>query len=104
MVCEQGTQALTDLWKSIPKDIRDNQDLKDHFVICAESAKAYYAQNQNEYPEIELLDKLVKLFDSVKEVLKEDESLNVQRIIDEKEVSAYDKTIKFLTSKQPQNG
>jgi len=102
LICEKGTDALTALWKSIPKQARDNEDLKSHFVICAESAKAYDNINNSESEEQNsLLDNLIELFKKCdKSQLSENELLDASRIIENKETLSYEKLINFLNSKQ----
>lgn len=102
LICEKGTEALTALWKSIPKQARDNEELKNHFVICAESAKAYDSiNNPDSENETSLLDSLIELFEKCdKSKLSSDEINNINRIIDEKEETNFAKAIEFLNSKK----
>jgi hypothetical protein len=102
LICEKGTEALTALWKSIPKQARDNEDLKNHFVICAESAKAYDSiNNPDSENETSLLDSLIDLFEKHdKTKLSSDEVNNINRIIDEKEETNFAKAIELLKSKK----
>lgn len=99
MMCEQGVAALENLWNSITKDQQDK--LKRHFILCKESAKAYEKQNSDDAEG--LLETITTLYSEVAQFLTTDEAVDINRIIDKKEVASYDKALKFLTSKQPKN-
>lgn len=93
---------------NIPLDL--GNDMKaaatDALKKCASElgiAQDIYAPN--EYKEIfvtptmeddELLEEIVGLFESCGEYLSEDDALNIERVIDTKEVSSYKKVHKFL--------
>lgn len=101
LICEKGTEELTKLWKSIPKELKSNEDLKSHFVICSESAKAYDKINSGEESETEVsLEEIQKLFTEVEESLTEDEKNAINDVIKNKVVSSYEKTVKLLKSKK----
>lgn len=48
MVCEQGTEALNSLWKTLSKDQQKNIKIISHFSLCKESAKSYDKLNTPE--------------------------------------------------------
>jgi len=93
LICETGVEALTKLWNSIPKELKSNQGLKDHFAICGESAKAYDAQNNPTEPTVELLDQIEILFDLKKSKLLPDDYLYIENVINNKIESEYDKVL-----------
>lgn len=100
LICEKGVDALTELWNSIPKELKPA--LKSHFALCGESAKAYDEMNNQESSnEISLYDSLVELFEKTQKIkLSSDEFNNITRIIEEKEETNYSKAIELLKSKQ----
>lgn len=93
LICENGYDALNTYWKTVPKDLTKNQDLLDHFKLCAESAKAYDAQNANQEPTVELFDQLEILFDLKKDKLLPDDYLYIENIINNKIEPDYTKAI-----------
>jgi hypothetical protein len=100
MVAEQGVKALEQLWNTLSKE--NKMVLKDHVNICKESALAY--DNQGMESEFESDDEKFNLLTNLRSKtlknLSAQEEFDVDRIIKEKEVSSYDKAIKFLTLKQ----
>lgn len=92
LVCEQGVDALTKLWTSVPKELKSDQSLKDHFALCGESAKAYDAQNIDG-EEFDKLEKIVELFDAKLESLNDEDKTFIQGVIDSKDEANYDKVI-----------
>lgn len=92
LVCEQGVDALTKLWNGVPKELKSNQSLKDHFALCGESAKAYDAQNIDG-EEFDKLEKIVELFDLKLESLSDEDKTFIQGVIDSKDEANYDKVI-----------
>jgi len=99
LICEQGTDALTNLWNSLTKE--QKAKLKDHFILCGESAKAYEkisleSESENEIDKLSLLS---SLYSECEENLSEDDKNNYNRIINAKESASYDKLIEFLKSK-----
>lgn len=100
LVCEQGTEALNSLYKSLHKDYQKNIKIISHFAVCKESAQAYDELNNPADDENEVtLEKLDKLFKSLKSSLTDLEIANCKRIIDNKEVNSYYNMNKFLTDK-----
>jgi hypothetical protein len=101
LICEQGADALTNLWKSIPKELRNNKDLIDHFAVCGESAKAYdkaKAEVDNDGSTESIYSELLTTFELIKETIPTYQFDNIKRVIDNKETSAYDKTLSYLKS------
>lgn len=47
LICEQGFEALNDYWRTIPKELKNNQSLLSHFKVCTESARAYDLINKD---------------------------------------------------------
>jgi uncharacterized protein HemY len=93
--------ALTNLWKSIPKNLRNNQNLIDHFSVCGESAKAYdkaKAEAENDGSLDSVFNELQTTFQLMKDVIPADQFDNIKRVIDQKETSAYEKTLSYLKS------
>ena len=103
LVCEKGVDALTELWKSIPKELKSDKGLKDHFALCGESAKAYDEQGKEEDDSETKLNAIQELYNKTESILTNDESVDINRIIKEKETASYDKAIKYLTSKLPKD-
>jgi len=99
LICEQGTEALTQLWNSLSKEQKSK--LKNHFALCGESAKAYDEMNNSNSEEsnIDKLGRLTELFTKAEENLTEEEKTFTKRIIDTKEATSYDKLETFLNSK-----
>jgi hypothetical protein len=101
LICEQGADALTNLWKSIPKELRNNKDLIDHFAVCGESAKAYdkaKAEVDNDGSTESIYSELLTTFELIKETIPTYQFDNIKRVIDNKETSAYYKTLSYLKS------
>lgn len=99
LVCEQGADELTKLWKSIPKELRDKKELIDHFAVCGESAKAYdkaKAEADNDGSSESIYNELVTTFELIKESIPSDQFDGIKRVIDQKETSAYEKTLSYL--------
>jgi dephospho-CoA kinase len=99
LICEQGTEALTKLWKSIPKELRDKKELIEHFAVCGESAKAYdkaKAEADNDGSSESIHNELVTTFELIKESIPADQFDGIKRVIDQKETSAYEKTLSYL--------
>jgi hypothetical protein len=92
LICEQGVDALTKLWNGVPKELKSDQSLKDHFALCGESAKAYDAQNADG-EEFDKLEKIVELFDAKLESLSDEDKTFIQGVIDSKDEANYDKVI-----------
>lgn len=99
LICEQGTDALTQLWNSLTKEQKSK--LKNHFALCGESAKAYDEMNNSNSEEsnINKLELLTELFTKAEQNLTEEEKTFSKRIIDTKESTSYDKLETFLNSK-----
>jgi hypothetical protein len=91
-VCEKGVNALTELWKSIPKEYKAVQSLKDHFALCSESAKAYDAQNVNE-EESNPLETIKILFKELEFKLSSENIVLIESVIQEQKTDQYDKVI-----------
>lgn len=92
LVCEKGVDALTELWNSVPKELKSDKSLKDHFALCGESAKAYDAQNSDS-EEFDKLEKIQELFDLKKEQLGVADVTFIEGVIEAKDESNYDKVI-----------
>jgi len=92
LICEQGYEALNNFWKKIPKELKTEQSLLDHFKLCTESAKAYDAQN-TDAEEFDKLEKIVELFDAKLESLSDEDKTFIQGVIDSKDEANYDKVI-----------
>lgn len=92
LVCEKGVDALTELWNSVPKELKSDKSLKDHFALCGESAKAYDAQNADS-EEFDKLEKIQELFELKKEQLEDVGVTFIQGVIDSKDEANYDKVI-----------
>lgn len=94
LICEQGTTALTTLWKSLTKEQQKNIKLISHFAICGESAKAYDAQNdpsdENGDNPLEVIKTLFKQFESK---IEAGDAMVIQSVIDNQTVSEYVKII-----------
>lgn len=99
LICEQGYESLNNFWKSIPKELKSEQSLLDHFALCTESAKAYDAQN-SDGEEFDKLAKIQELFDAKKESLGVAEQTFIQGVIDDKDETNYDKVIYQLNKVQ----
>lgn len=97
LVCEQGYEKLNELWKSIPKELKSEQSLLDHFALCTESAKAYDSQNADG-EQFNKLEKIQELFDAKKALLGVADQTFIQGVIDEKDEANYDKVIYKLTN------
>lgn len=91
LICEQGVDALTNLWKSIPKDLKKEKSLIDHFALCGESAKAYDSQNSDE--EVDKVELIKTLFKELEPKIEASDYMIIQSVIDNKKVSEYDKVI-----------
>lgn len=91
LVCEQGTEALTSLWKSLTKEQKANIKLISHFTVCGESAKAYDAQKNPE--EDDLLGQIKSLFSELESKLDAGSSMVIQSVIDNKTESEYDRVL-----------
>lgn len=99
LVCEQGADELTKLWKSIPKELRDKKELIEHFAVCGESAKAYdkaKAEADNDGSSESIYNELVTTFELIKESIPADQFDGIKRVIGQKETSAYEKTLSYL--------
>jgi hypothetical protein len=92
LVCEKGVDALSELWKSIPKEIKANQSLKDHFALCGESAKAYDAQKSDE-EESDPLETIKTLFKELEPKIEPSDCMIIQSVIDNQKSEEYDKLI-----------
>lgn len=92
LICEQGVDALTKLWASVPKELKSDQSLKDHFALCGESAKAYDAQNLDS-EEFDKLEKIEGLFELKKEQLGVADVTFIEGVIKDKDEANYDKVI-----------
>ena len=92
LVCEQGYEKLNELWKSIPKELKANQSLKDHFALCTESAKAYDAQNSTD-EESNPLEVIKALFKELEFKIEAGDCMVIQSIIDNQKTDEYDKVI-----------
>lgn len=100
LICEQGTEALNKLYKSLSKEYQKNIKIISHFAICKESAIAYDEMNNPADGEnVITIDGLKGLFDEAEPSLNDEEKAHCKRIIDEKEVNSYQKLHKFLTDK-----
>lgn len=99
LVCEKGVDALTELWNSVPKELKADKSLKDHFALCGESAKAYDAQNSDS-EEFDKLEKIQELFELKKEQLNEIDLAFIDDVIKFKKEVEYDKVIYQLTSQK----
>lgn len=92
LVCEKGVEALTELWNTVPKELKSDQSLKDHFAICGESAKAYDAQNADS-EDFDKLEKIQELFELKKEKVSTADTLFIEEVIRLKQEENYDKVI-----------
>lgn len=90
LTCEQGVDALTKLWESVPKEFKPK--LKEHFALCGESAKAYDAQNTNE-EEVDKLTLIQTLFEGKKEKLGVADTEFIEGVIKDKDEANYDKVL-----------
>lgn len=92
LACEKGVDSLTALWNNIPKELKSDKSLKDHFALCGESAKAYDAQNA-ESNDFDKFEKIKKLFELKKEQLGVADKTFVEGVIESKDESQYEKVI-----------
>jgi hypothetical protein len=69
-----------------------------------EEVKDVFSTIDTEFEDVTSIEKINELLSNCKDDLEQDVIDSIQRIIDNKEKASYDKTIKFLTSKQPTNG
>lgn len=92
LVCEKGVDALTALWNNVPKELKSDKSLKDHFALCGESAKAYDAQN-SDGEEFDKLEKIQELFELKKEQLNESDLAFIDDVIKFKKEVEYDRVI-----------
>lgn len=100
LICEQGTEALNNLFKSLSKEYQKNIKIISHFAICKESAIAYDEINNPPDDENSIsIEQLNKMFTEIESDLNDEEKAHCKRIIDEKEVNSYQKLHKFLTDK-----
>jgi len=92
LVCEQGTIALTSLWKSLSKEHQKNIKLISHFSICGESAKAYDAQNSDSEEE-NPLETIKTLFKELEAKIEAGDCMIIQSVIDNQKTAEYDKVL-----------
>lgn len=93
LVCEQGVDALTKLWNTIPKEFKSDRSLKDHFALCGESAKAYDAQNTDS-EDFDKLEKILELFELKKSLITKESDINfIKQVVETKDEANYDKII-----------
>jgi hypothetical protein len=93
LICEKGVDALTNLWKSIPKELKSDKGLVEHFALCGESAKAYDAQNLG-VDDFDKLEKIVELFELKKSLITKESDIDfIKQVIETKDESNYDKVI-----------
>lgn len=92
LVCEKGIDALTALWKTIPKELKSDKTLIEHFALCGESAKAYDAQNSDS-DGFDKLEKIQELFELKKEQLNTNDKTFIEDVIFGKQEPHYDKVI-----------
>jgi hypothetical protein len=91
LICEKGFEELNSYWKTIPKELKSDQSLLDHFKLCTESAKSYDAQNSTDY--FDKLEKIQELFEAKKQLLGVADQTFIQGVIDDKDEANYDKVI-----------
>lgn len=92
MVAEKGVKALEELWNTLSKE--NKLALKDHVMVCKESALAYDNQGQEDSVDgfgNSKLEVIQGMFKDLKHLMKPDDDKFVQDVIDNKIVSEYDK-------------
>lgn len=95
LVCEKGYAELMKLWESLTKEQKINKQLRSHFALCGESAKAYDAQNYDP-EEGNLLETIKTLFNELVPLIEAGDCMVIQSIIDNKKSAEYDKTLYLL--------
>jgi hypothetical protein len=93
LICEQGVVALTELWKTIPKELKADKGLIEHFSLCGESAKAYDAKNLPVDEEQKALETIESLFKELKSKIGAGDIWVIEEAIKNKNVAAYEKII-----------
>ena len=92
LVCEKGYVELMKLWESLTKEQKVNKQLRSHFALCGESAKAYDAQNSDSEEENPL--EIIKaLFKELESKVGAEDSVIIQSVIDGSNTAEYDKVI-----------
>ena len=89
MVAEKGVKALEELWNTLSKE--NKVALKDHVMVCKESALAY--DNQGQDDEIDKLETIKTLFKELESKMEGGDAMVLQSIIDNKKTEEYDKVI-----------
>lgn len=90
LICENGYDALNEYWKTVPKELKTNKALLDHFKLCSESAKAYDKQNSEDFDPLE---KIKELFELKKQSLLPDDYLYIDNVIQNEDFKEYDKVL-----------
>ena len=89
MVAEKGVKALEELWNTLSKE--NKLILKDHVMVCNESALAY--DNQGQDDEIDKLETIKTLFLELSVDVKSEDVVEIRKVIEGEVSSEYDKII-----------
>lgn len=92
LVCEKGHAELMKLWESLTKEQKVNKQLRSHFALCGESAKAYDAQNSDSEEE-NPLDMIKALFKELESKMEASDCMILQSVIDTQKTTEYDKAL-----------
>jgi hypothetical protein len=92
LICENGVDALTELWNTLTPSQKKNIKLISHFGVCKESAKAYDAQNLNP-EEVDKVEFIKTLFKELESKIEASDCMVIQSVIDNKKTSEFDKVI-----------
>lgn len=92
LVCEKGYAELMKLWESLTKEQKVNKQLRSHFALCGESAKAYDAQNSDSEEE-NPLDIIKSLFKELEAKIEASDCMIIQSVIDNQKTAEYDKVL-----------
>lgn len=89
MVSEKGVKALEELWNTLSKE--NKLILKEHVMVCKESALAY--DNQIQDNEIDTLETIKTLFKELESKMEASDCMVLQSVIDNQKIEEYDKAI-----------
>jgi ABC-type dipeptide/oligopeptide/nickel transport system ATPase component len=94
LTCESGLEALVKAFEALSKELQEK--MKPHMGVYKASAKSYDEAKKQESSGDDLFDQLNGLYDRNKGGLSTAQDGDIKRIIDNKEVSSYQKAINIL--------
>lgn len=98
MACENGIAGLMEEWKKLTPEMQEK--IKPHMGVYKESAKAYDAMNKQEELEGEVsLEDLQELYEMKMTELSDEDIIDAERILKNKETKSFNKLFKTLQSK-----